>query len=244
MTKTICIVGNSPCVKGQGLGYAIDKFDYVCRINDWVVKGHEKDVGTKTTHWVSGCGRQIPSWSKNRGISDLELIVLFPPRVLHTYITKKRELQAKRRCLKRWGYWQDREDNKIWEDYKDRQFFKTRENVKIVNLEEGRDIQEMTNVTYFSTGIATIAYFIKQGYEVVVTGFDFYQSSKTHYWGKKTKLSGRHSFIKEKTKYEEWIGNRTITKLEDYDSENRTKSFIILGNGPSLRSVNFELFKI
>ena len=43
----ICIVGNSGALKGKKLGARIDEFTNVCRINDWVVNGHQEDVGSK-----------------------------------------------------------------------------------------------------------------------------------------------------------------------------------------------------
>lgn len=51
--KTI-IVGNAPIVPSK-LGKQIDKFDTVIRINDFITKGHEEDVGSKTDIWFFTC---------------------------------------------------------------------------------------------------------------------------------------------------------------------------------------------
>ena len=48
-TRTVCIVGKSDSLLGKGLGDAIDAHDAVFRVNMPPIKGHEKDVGTKTS---------------------------------------------------------------------------------------------------------------------------------------------------------------------------------------------------
>jgi len=238
MTKTICIVGNSPNLKGKGLGSLIDRFDNVCRVNDWVTKDYEKDVGTKTTHWVTGCGRQIPRWSKNRNIADKNVIAIFPKGILNRYARTGRAAYSKRRCHKNWGY--SKNGKQIWKTI-DGDFFNTVKNVTIVSS-SNLDLIQKETVPYYSTGIAAIAYFVfVMGYEVHTIGFDFYQSSSTHYWGKATKRSRRHNFKKEAEIYKRWIDEGKIKLLDkDIDTE-FTENFLILGNGPSLRDVDFEM---
>ncbi len=50
--STACIVGNSVSLKGSALGEKIDGHQHVVRCNFFEIKGYEKDVGTKTTHWL------------------------------------------------------------------------------------------------------------------------------------------------------------------------------------------------
>lgn len=45
------LVGNGPSLKGGGKGAIIDSFDTVVRFNNYVVDGHENDVGAKTDIW-------------------------------------------------------------------------------------------------------------------------------------------------------------------------------------------------
>lgn len=54
----ILVIGNSPSVKDYELGDIIDKFPIVIRINDWVTKKFEKNIGSKTDIWVSGASYQ------------------------------------------------------------------------------------------------------------------------------------------------------------------------------------------
>ncbi|XP_020390909.1 CMP-N-acetylneuraminate-beta-galactosamide-alpha-2,3-sialyltransferase 2-like [Rhincodon typus] len=48
--RRCAIVGNSGNLKGSNYGQLIDSQDYVIRMNRAVTKGHESDVGKKTTH--------------------------------------------------------------------------------------------------------------------------------------------------------------------------------------------------
>lgn len=48
--KTCVIVGSSPNILGKGYGADIDKHDIIVRCNFALIKGFEKDVGSKITH--------------------------------------------------------------------------------------------------------------------------------------------------------------------------------------------------
>lgn len=51
--RTVCVVGNSPAIVGEGLGNWIDAHDLVIRFNDFSVGGaYRADYGTKTDIWV------------------------------------------------------------------------------------------------------------------------------------------------------------------------------------------------
>jgi hypothetical protein len=50
--SSICVVGNGDSLRDSKLGNYIDSHDYVIRINLYKIKGYEKDVGKKTTHWL------------------------------------------------------------------------------------------------------------------------------------------------------------------------------------------------
>ncbi|XP_074157094.1 type 2 lactosamine alpha-2,3-sialyltransferase isoform X1 [Sminthopsis crassicaudata] len=47
--KKCVVVGNGAVLKNKTLGKKIDSYDVIIRINDGPVRGHEEDVGTKTT---------------------------------------------------------------------------------------------------------------------------------------------------------------------------------------------------
>ncbi len=48
----IAVIGSGASLRGSGLGKQIDAFDAVVRVNWYAIAGHEKDVGTKTSHWA------------------------------------------------------------------------------------------------------------------------------------------------------------------------------------------------
>lgn len=54
----ICVVGNSPKALKKQMGDTINQFDKVIRINDFVIKGYERFIGTKSDIWVTGASIQ------------------------------------------------------------------------------------------------------------------------------------------------------------------------------------------
>ena len=50
MLKAV-IVGNAPEVLSNTNGEFIDSCDCIVRFNDFIIKGYEESIGTKTTHW-------------------------------------------------------------------------------------------------------------------------------------------------------------------------------------------------
>lgn len=222
----ICIVGNSSSILGKGKGGQIDDFKNVCRINDWVVNRFEKDVGTKITHWVTGCGRQIPSWSKKRSLKNKYTIVLWPSQVFpmwRKYGKSKLNTDGstfevvpaiKKELLKRWGYPLD--EYSIWKDNNSHDLYDTRENITFVPEYVSERISENT-VAYPTTGLATIAYFkFILGYNVSTIGFDFFLEHKSHYWdgkrGLQTKITG-HNLQSDANIYKKWVSDGTIEQL-------------------------------
>jgi hypothetical protein len=224
--ESICIVGNSSSLKGRGLGQRIDFFQNVCRINDWVVNGYQQDVGSKITHWVTGVGKQIPEWSKNRSLKDKYTIVLWPHAVFDTWRKySKQNLNTdgslfeatphiKKELLKRLGYQTD--EFTIWKDNNSPDIYDTNKDITFVSQEVCHRIAVNT-VAYPSTGLATIAYFkYVLRYNVYTIGFDFFLKNKDHYWdgneGNKCKIEF-HSLEKEKQIYDKWIEEGSITEL-------------------------------
>lgn len=52
-SHAVAVVGNGPSMLGKGLGVAIDAHDHVVRFNNYQVRGHEQDVGERTTAWAT-----------------------------------------------------------------------------------------------------------------------------------------------------------------------------------------------
>ena len=223
--ESICIVGNSSSVKGKGFGVRIDEFPQVCRINNWVVKGHHKDVGTKITHWVTGAGKQTPAWSKNRSLKDKYTIILWPYPLFNTWTqwARKKNLgnkqlydavpEIKQTLLNRLGYPLDKFT--IWKDNDTCDLYDTRENITFVPEYVCERISANT-VAYPTTGLATIAYFkFVLRYNVFTVGFDFFLKNKDHYWenGQNACKVEFHNLQKEKQIYDKWVEEGLIYEL-------------------------------
>jgi hypothetical protein len=226
LREHICIVGNSKSVIGRGKGGQIDDFKNVCRLNDWIVNGYQGDVGTKITHWVTGAGRQIPQWSKNRSLENKYTIVLWPRPLFplwrkfakETHNTDGSMYEAvphiKEELIKRWGY--KLNQYSIWKDNNSPDLHDTRDNITFVPEYISERIAVNT-VAYPTTGLATIAYFkFILGYNVSTIGFDFFLKNKAHYWdgkeGLQTEITG-HTLEEEAEIYEEWVSSGIIEQL-------------------------------
>ena len=222
----VCIVGNSASIRGKGLGAKIDEFENVCRINDWGVNGYQKDVGTKITHWVSGVGKQIPSWSKGRSLKDKYTIILWPHQMFSnwsSYAEKQHNTDGslfqagpyiKKEILGRLGY--KLSEYSIWKDNDTSDIYDTRENITFVPHYISKKIAENT-VAYPTTGLATIAYFkFVLKYNVYTIGFDFFLENKDHYWdnnnGNPLKIEF-HDLEKEKAVYDRMLEEGLIKEL-------------------------------
>lgn len=72
--KTIAVVGNSRSILEKKYGKEIDEHDIVIRFNNYVTKGYEEYVGTKTNVWAFNGN----SLNQFRDINEYEAILLFP----------------------------------------------------------------------------------------------------------------------------------------------------------------------
>lgn len=76
---SILIVGNGPSAGAHSLGNEIDKFDFIVRINNFAVIGHEDNVGSRTDIWVNGANQGLNKRSDLPG----RILVMIPPVVLN-----------------------------------------------------------------------------------------------------------------------------------------------------------------
>lgn len=75
---SILIVGNGPSAGTHNVGSEIDTFDFIVRINNFAVGGHEENVGSRTDIWVNGANQGL---SKRSDFPD-KILVMIPPVVL------------------------------------------------------------------------------------------------------------------------------------------------------------------
>lgn len=75
---SILIVGNGPSAAQHDLGEQIEGFDQIVRINNFVTKGMEAQVGSRTDIWVNGANQGL---QKRHTIPET-ILVMIPPVVL------------------------------------------------------------------------------------------------------------------------------------------------------------------
>lgn len=76
---SILIIGNGPSAANHEMGKAIDKFDQIIRINNFVTKHMESQVGSRTDIWVNGANQGL----KKRSDIPEKILVMIPPVVLN-----------------------------------------------------------------------------------------------------------------------------------------------------------------
>ena len=190
--REILVIGSSPNLLNVKNGNKIDKYEYICRFNDYQTEGFEDYVGTRTTHWMTGVSKN--AIVKGRIINNLTVLCAYN---LNTFEERKRKRKRKRKQIV-----QDRlkiNPNKTNEI--------SRNQIKL--------IMDKTGIDYLSTGLIGVGYFLFiKKYKVTVTGFDHFQSEKQHYYTNKNLESiGKHSFNEEKILFNKWMKNGTIKKL-------------------------------
>jgi len=77
-SQRLIIIGNGPSASGHPAGALIDGFDRVIRINNFVTKGMEDQVGQRTDIWVNGANQGL---NKRKDLPQ-HILVMIPPVVL------------------------------------------------------------------------------------------------------------------------------------------------------------------
>ena len=94
----ILVLGNSPAVKDYELGDIIDKFPIVIRINDWITKGFENIIGSKTNIWISGASSQAQILNRDPNSYDKLLTMMADTEmnISHKISLSKTRLRTKK----------------------------------------------------------------------------------------------------------------------------------------------------
>lgn len=221
----ILVVGNAPNLLKEKNGKEIDSYDTVVRINDFITEGYEGYLGTKTTHWLTGAGKN----SKMRGREGSFYKLLFFPRGIinspqHKLANKVRE--------------------NLNMDFAD--FF-------LVKSKELEQVVKRTGVVFPSTGFMAIAY-IREilGKKLTITGFDFMATKKHYYDNGGFNISPQHKWQKERNYVREQIQLGNIKILGDNpfksievssDEQKPVKNIFVFGNSAHLKDIDVERFK-
>lgn len=167
--KTFAIVGNGPSLKNRGLGELINSHDYIIRVNYYNLKGYEQDVGAKINLWATAASPAYQGLQKDTEPEDI-ICILGRGKSAR----KKNELQ-------------------------------TTINRAAAGLElDANDFMMMDHITQMSTELYSLYRTPCTGFRAIIWitqildikasifGFDFFQTTNTHYYDKEVKTHQKH----------------------------------------------------
>jgi len=186
------LVGASPRLLERELGEQIERFPLVGRFNDYHIDGFERHVGRRTTHWITGLSRQ--ALVRGRSTRGISVLCAYPAQVY-----RKRPSRVERSLL----VWKRLGINPLV--------------CAEMRREEVEEIERLTEVPYCSTGLLGIAYFaFLRGYDVSLAGFDFFTSTRQHYYTERQLESVRaHDFAREKRVVTAWARQGLVRVLDE-----------------------------
>lgn len=188
--KDCILIGNSSSALEKNLEQQINSFKNVIRFNRFRIKGFEKKLGKKCTHWVVGYNLATDNMAVNNGYlkKNLSRLKLEHPElkqiiVITSTLTKKKDFHKIHELKNSVGI------ELIYKEYEP--FFKSKP----------------------TSGFMAIKYFLNKFSKISIVGFDFGKSY--HYWGNESIAdvpapNNKHSWVKEK---EYVINNPNITML-------------------------------
>lgn len=153
MSNKIIIVGNGSSVLDKQNGELIDSFENVLRFNKYAINGFEKNVGTKTNIWFNVL--KISLYKNNWRL-----------RVNYDEI---------------YFYYRFNGDVKWYEQYLN--YYKNTK-ISVKKIKESEVHKNMPKGVRIipSSGLAAILNFINIYGKVCITGFDWWEKEKNHYY--------------------------------------------------------------
>ena len=198
--KRVIILGNGSCVLEKEFGTYIDQFQTIVRLNDFVTTGYEKNIGSKTTCWISGAGVQTKIKGRDTNSFEESILLLSKERVSPP-------------------------DEKGLKESVETALGISVNNFSIIPSEQILKIIELSGLRRPSTGICAILYFlhIREENFVVIHGFDFFQEG-CHYYDEAgdVLISPQHDWEKEKSILEKYYKQGRVIYLKDLLHENTT----------------------
>lgn len=190
--KDCILIGNSSSVLEKNLEQQINSFKNVVRFNRFKIKGFEKKLGKKCTHWVTGYNLATANMPVNRNYfkDNLDRLKSEHPELKQIIVLTSTLTKKKDKDILKLAELKDSIDIElIYKEYKP--FFKIKP----------------------TSGFLAIKYFLNKFSKISIAGFDFGKSY--HYWGNESIAdvpapNNKHSWVKEK---EYVINNPDITML-------------------------------
>lgn len=173
MNNQIIIVGNGSSVLDKENGKLIDSFEKVVRFNRYIINGYEKNVGTKTNIWF-----------------NVLKISLF-----------KKNWRLKIKYDEIYFYYRYGPDIKWYEQYVD-YYSNTQTSIKKIKENEVcRMLPSKIKITP-SSGLAAILKFIDIYDKVYITGFDWWEREKNHYYDEASRAPVHNPQLEKKIIYD------------------------------------------
>ena len=176
---------------------ALNKFQTIGRINNYVTVNYDQYVGNKTSIWFNGGNQNLIIPKK----LAKKIIVFVPYEIINNNLNK---------IVKRTSYRLGLNQNEYI----------------LTKKEKMKHYEFISNVKRPTTGLNSILWALENYKEVIIHGFDFFQNSKEHYYDsyiykkiinlKILKKGEKHDHLAEKLFVEQLIANKKIFQLSDY----------------------------
>ena len=194
---TILLIGNGASVLNNNFGHLIDQFDTIARINNYNTRDYKHIIGERTDIWFNGANKGL----KKRKFVPQEIIVFVPFQVLEETEDEVIQRTPKRLSLNPSQY-------------------------TIVHKDIMKKYEDLANIVRPTTGLNSILWCIENYDEVIIHGFDFFITSRYHYFDSKiTKFlidfnfierGEKHDNVQEKKYVHNLIKNKKVLPLSNY----------------------------
>ena len=183
--SSILIIANGESILNNDYGEFIDKHPLVARINNYQIKGFEKQIGSKTDIWFNGANSKL----KLQSAKYSDIIVLMPSQVI-----LKKEADLNGHVSKRLKL--------------------NKEEYTTVSLSNIQTFENQVGYNRLTTGLYSILWALKNYNEVIIHGFDFFQESKAHYYDNSlSKLLIKNNIIKKGQKHNNILEKQFVNNL-------------------------------
>jgi len=220
---SVVVVGNAGSVLKTFNGKKIDSFDTVIRMGGFKIKGHEENIGKKTTIWSNG-GSVFKFKKYLENVESKHIWNMLPPDTDKKYLNLGNNYENN--YIQEWVKQKYQvlnctvDNYKIW--YKQLQEKNTIDQLKLktvynivrdLNFEKEISIKPSYNGFIIpSLGTCTLFYALEKYKKITVTGFDFFDTG--WYWDTKHKCHiSKHNLLLEKIWFYKKINEGVIDRL-------------------------------
>mgnify|MGYP001358649347 CR=1 FL=1 len=198
--NTILIIANGSSILSHEYGLFINSFENIARINNYSTSKHQKYIGEKTNIWFNGANQGL----KKRKVLNQQKVIVFVPLFIH--LNKQYRLN---KIPKKLGI--------------------SSSEYTLVSRDEMSFYEQLTNIDRPTTGLCSILWSLERYDKVIIHGFDFFQTSKGHYFDTKIKkilikygiinMGNKHDNVAEQIFVNKLIAQNKVNTLQKYLQE-------------------------